>query len=81
MNVGYELPSGFEAVPPLPGEDALYGLIKSVLDAAANNPEIKEMLKQTAVAAEEDLIAPRFDFHHNGRPVGNGWTSPPNGAR
>jgi hypothetical protein len=22
-----------------------------------------------------------FDFHHNGRPVGNGWTSPPNGAR
>jgi hypothetical protein len=22
-----------------------------------------------------------FDFHNNGKPIGNGWTSPPNGAR
>src|SRR5262245_25881381 len=33
-----------------------------------------------AIAAEKDLIAPLFDFHNNGRPVGSGWTSPPNGA-
>jgi hypothetical protein len=33
------------------------------------------------VAAEDDLIKPLFQFHNNGRPVGNGWTSPPNGAR
>ncbi|MGB6935780.1 MAG: DUF1214 domain-containing protein, partial [Xanthobacteraceae bacterium] len=27
------------------------------------------------------MIKPRFEFRNNGRPVGNGWTSPPNGAR
>lgn len=75
-----ELPTILQVVPPLPGEEALYGLIKSVLDATATNAELKAALKQTAIAAEEDLIAPLFDFHHNGRPVGNGWTSPPNGA-
>ncbi|MGA8323604.1 MAG: DUF1214 domain-containing protein, partial [Xanthobacteraceae bacterium] len=33
------------------------------------------------LAAEEEVIKPRFEFRNNGRPVGNGWTSPPNGAR
>jgi hypothetical protein len=32
------------------------------------------------VASETKLIKPLFDFSHNGRPVGNGWTSRPNGA-
>jgi hypothetical protein len=68
-------------VPPLPGEESLYQLFQSVLDAAAKDPQIKETLKQTAIVAEEELIGPLFQFSNNGRPVGNGWTSPPNGAR
>jgi hypothetical protein len=68
-------------VPPLPGEEALYGAIQSVLDAAATDPRIGATLTQTAVAAESELITPLFAFHNNGRPIGNGWTSPPNGAR
>jgi len=76
-----QLPEVLQTVPPLPGEEALYGTFKSMLDAAAKDPQIKEMLTQTAIAAEEQLIKPLFDFHNNGRPVGNGWTSPPNGAR
>jgi hypothetical protein len=76
-----QLPEVLETVPPLPGEEALYGTIGSVLDAAAKDPQIKAMLVQTAVAAEHELIKPLFDFHNNGRPVGNGWTSPSNGAR
>jgi hypothetical protein len=76
-----ELPSVLRVVPPLPGEEALYGLIKSVLDASASDLGIKQTLKQTAIDAEEELIGPLFDFHNNGRPVGNGWTSPTNGAR
>jgi hypothetical protein len=56
-------------------------MIKSVLDAAAKDPQIKQTLQETAVAAEQELITPLFQFHNNGRPVGNGWTSPPNGAR
>jgi len=75
-----QLPEVLEAVPPLPGEEALYGTFKSVL-AAAKDPQIKATLTQTAIVAEEQLIKPLFDFHNNGRPMGNGWTSPPNGAR
>jgi hypothetical protein len=68
-------------VPPMPGEEALYRMIESVLSAAAKDPQIKATLKDTAASSETDLIGPLFDFRNNGRPVGNGWTSPPNGAR
>ena len=68
-------------IPPLPGEEALYGTFRSVLDAASNDPQIKVTLTEAAVAAEDELIKPLFEFHNNGRPIGNGWTSPPNGAR
>jgi hypothetical protein len=64
----------------LPGEESLYAQIQSVLDAAAKDPKIKEILTQTAIDAETNLVKPLFDFHNNGRAVGNGWTSPPNGA-
>jgi hypothetical protein len=51
-----------------------------VLHAGAKDPKLKQTLTQTAIAAEKDLISPLFDFHMNGRPIGNGWNSPPNGA-
>jgi hypothetical protein len=76
-----ELPQVLADVPPLPGEESLYATMKSVLDAAAKDPAIKAELVKTAVAAEQEIVLPLFAFHNNGRPVGNGWTSPPNGAR
>jgi hypothetical protein len=75
-----ELPQVMKEVPPLAGEEAWYAQMQSVLDAAARDPKIKDILTQTAVDAEEKLIKPLFEFHNNGRPVVNGWTSPPNGA-
>jgi hypothetical protein len=76
-----ELPDVINEVPPLPGEEALYANIRSLLDAAARNPELKETLKQVAIDAEASLITPLFAFTNNGVPVGNGWTTPANGAR
>ena len=76
-----QLPEVLQTVPPLPGEEAMYGQFKSLLDAAEKDPKIKSTLTQTAVAAENELIKPLFNFHSNGQPVGNGWTSPPNNAR
>jgi hypothetical protein len=76
-----ELAQVMKEVPPLPGEESLYKMFQSVLDAAAKDARIKETLTQTAIASEKDLISPLFHFRDNGRPVGNGWTSPPNGAR
>jgi hypothetical protein len=76
-----ELPQVMNDIPPLPGEESLYLTLRSVLDAAAKYPKIKETLQKTAIAQEKELMGPLFEFHNNGRPVGNGWTSPPNGAR
>lgn len=75
-----ELPMVMKGIPPLPGEESLYAQIQALLDAAAKDPKVAARLKQVAVDAERELIAPLFDFHNNGRPVGNGWNSPPNGA-
>jgi hypothetical protein len=75
------LPIVMKQVPPMPGEESLYKLIGSVVDAAAKDPEIMKTLQATALAADEELIAPMMQWKYNGQPVGNGWTSPPdNGA-
>jgi hypothetical protein len=76
-----QLPQVMKEVPPLPGEESLYKTIQSVLDAAQKDATLKEVLVQTAIAAESKLVEPLLQFHNNGRPIGNGWTSPPNGAR
>ena len=76
-----ELPVVMKEIPPLPGEESLYLMIQSVLDAAAKDPKIKEALTRAAVAAENEVITPLLQFRNNGRPIGNGWTSPPNGAQ
>lgn len=51
-----QLPGVMEQVPPLPGEEALYGWFKSVLDAAATDPQVAQTLKETAVATENELF-------------------------
>jgi hypothetical protein len=76
-----QLPEILKGVPPLAGEEALYNLFQSILDAAADDPKLKQTLVDAAVGAEKDLIAPLLQFRNNGRPLGNGWMSPPNGAR
>jgi hypothetical protein len=76
-----QLPEVLRVVPPLPGEEAMYGQFIALMDAAARDPQIKATLTETAATAEAELIKPLFEFHNNGRPAGNGWTSPPNNAR
>jgi len=76
-----ELPAVMKQVPPLPGEEALYKWISSVLDAAAKDPAIKKTLTETVVAAEREMISPFFQWRNNGRPAGNGWNSPMNNAK
>jgi hypothetical protein len=76
-----QLPDVMRLVPPMPGEEALYKWIGSVLDAATKDPEIKKALQETAVSAENELIIPLFQWRNNGAPAGNGWNSPVNNAR
>jgi len=76
-----ELPAVMKQVPPMPGEEALYNWIGSVLEAAAKDPKIMQTLKETAVQAERELIDPYFQWRNNGRAAGNGFNSPVNGAK
>jgi hypothetical protein len=76
-----QLPGVMKLVPPLPGEEALYGWIGPVFEAAAKDPEIKKALVESFVAADKELIAPLFQWRYNGSPAGNGWNSPKNNAQ
>jgi hypothetical protein len=75
-----ELAGVMKSVPPLPGEEALYGWISSVLEAAAKNPDHKQWLKEIANAAEKDMIPQFRQWVRVGRSAGNGWNSPVNNA-
>jgi hypothetical protein len=48
-----QLPDVMKQVPPMPGEEALYKWIGSVLDAAAKDPEVMNTLRETAFAADK----------------------------
>lgn len=70
-----------EMVPPLPGEEAMYAQFRSVMGAAAKDPAIKEALVQVAKETEEEVIAPFFQWKHNGKPAGNNWNRSVNNAQ
>jgi hypothetical protein len=76
-----QLGTVLDLVPPLPGEEALYGQFRELLDAAAGAPAIKKLLVETAVDAERTLMQPFFEWKRNGRPAGNGWNRSINNAR
>jgi hypothetical protein len=75
-----ELPTVMKQVPPLPGEEAVYAWIGSLLEAAAKSPGIKKTLEETALAAEREMMPPFLEWRYNGRAAGNGWNSAVNNA-
>ena len=75
-----QLPTVMKLVPPLPGEEALYHWIGSVLEAADKDPAVKSILRVAAIAAEKDLITPLFQWRNIGAAAGHGWNSPVNNA-
>ena len=76
-----ELPVVMKEVAPLPGEEALYGWIKSVWEAAAQDPKTKQTLVDSFTAANTELVNPLFQFQYDGKNMGHGWTSVPNAAK
>ncbi|MDN5697530.1 MAG: DUF1214 domain-containing protein, partial [Rubrobacter sp.] len=74
------LPQVLDEVPPLPGEASLYAWVRSILEAAEHNPSVGAILTQAAQEADEELIAPIFQFRNIGVPALHGWTTPKNPA-
>src|SRR5262249_27558723 len=75
-----QLPQILDNVKPLPGEEALYGLFRSVLAAAAADPKIKQALTQAAIDAEKEVVAPLFEFRNYGLQLPQNWSTQDNGA-
>jgi hypothetical protein len=76
-----ELADVLKEVPPLPGEEAIYQNIQSVLEAAKSDPKLHAALVASADDAEENLITPLFQFHNWGIPLPHNWTTQNNGAK
>ena len=75
-----QLADVMKQVPPMPGEEALYKWIGGLLDAAAKDPEVMKTLRETAFAADKEIVAPMMQWRYNGQSAANGWTSESNNA-
>ena len=69
-----------DAARPLPGEDALYALVRSVLDAAVVDKTLCKVLKDAAAEADETLVKPLLQFRNFGIPLPDNWTTVINSA-
>jgi hypothetical protein len=76
-----QLSGVMDAVAPLPGEEALYAIIRQMLEAAEKDPEVKKALVEVAIETEKEVIDPIFIWKHNGIPAGNGWNRSANNAQ
>lgn len=75
-----QLADVLKTVPPLPGEEALYGQIAALLAAAEKNPEIKKAITGAAQELDDKLIKDFLLWKYNGKPAGNGWNRSVNNA-
>jgi hypothetical protein len=76
-----EFPDVLKEVPPLPGEEALYQSMQSILDAAKADPKLHAALVAAATDAERNIVTPLFQFHNYGIPLPHNWTTQNNGAK
>ena len=62
-----DLPAVMKQVPPLPGEEALYGWIAFRVGGGRQGCGHQEALVESFVAADAELVDPLFQFRYNGR--------------
>src|SRR5262245_28303333 len=75
-----QLPAVLKDARPLPGEEPLYAVIMSVLEAAQKDPALKKAMTDEAAKADADLVAPLLQFRNWGLPLAHNWTTQNNGA-
>jgi hypothetical protein len=74
------LPLVLNDAPALPGEEARYAEMKSVLAAAEKDPKLKAVLVKAALDADNELIRPLFEFRNWGLQLPHNWSTQRNGA-
>jgi hypothetical protein len=76
-----ELPAVMAEVPSRPGEEAWYGWVNSLLQEAASDSQVADLLRAAAVDANQGLVAGLFQFRNIGLPLPAHWSTQHNGAR
>ncbi|HET9934881.1 MAG TPA: DUF1254 domain-containing protein [Methyloceanibacter sp.] len=74
------LPRVLDLCPPLPGEEALYALFRSILETAREDSAVREALREAAAEADTTLVAPLLEFHNFGVSLPHHWTTVLNSA-
>lgn len=75
-----QLPAVLADAPPLPGEEARYAQVLAVLAAAHADAAIKDAMTEAASEADEQLVAPLFEFRNYGLQLPHHWSTISNGA-
>lgn len=75
-----DLPAVMGEVPARPGEEALYELVDSVLEAISSDPALAEAVRDEAVQTQQTLLTELFEFRNIGIPVADHWSTQRNGA-
>lgn len=76
-----ELPAVLADAPPLPGEEARYAQVLAVVEAARQDPKLKDAMIEGAREAEETLVKPLFHFRNYGQQLPHHWSTISNEAK
>lgn len=70
-----QLPLALADAPPLPGEEARYAQVLAVLEAAKDDPKLKQAMTEAATEADEKLVKPLFQFRNYGQQLRDHWST------
>jgi hypothetical protein len=74
------LPVVLADAPPLPGEEARYGQVLAVLEAASKDPKISTAMTKAAAEVDTELVKPLFEFRNWGQQLPDHWSTISNEA-
>ena len=75
-----QLPAVLRDAPPLPGEEARYAEMLSVIEAANKDPALKQAITDEVTKADKEVVAPLLQFRNWGIQLPNNWSTCNNGA-
>jgi hypothetical protein len=75
-----QLPLVLADAPPLPGEEARYAQMLAVVEAAKEDPALKEAVIDEAAKTESELVTPLLQFRNWGLQLPYNWSTTSNNA-
>lgn len=75
-----QLPDILTDAPPLPGEEARYAQMRTLLEAIKQYPALKEPLIKSVAEVDEQIVKPLFEFRNWGQQLPHRWSTISNEA-